>query len=63
MKSFRKLFFNHTLNFNITITEMYPRIPGELVADPFVSAEHILGTIGLQCKSAHSLNKMLNFHL
>ena len=27
---------------------MYPRIPSELVADPFRPAEHTLGTSGLE---------------
>jgi len=36
------------VNFNVvTITEMHPRIPRELVAYTFRSAEHILGTTGL----------------
>ena len=35
--------FNKTSNFKVAITEMYPRIPWELVADPFEPAEHSLG--------------------
>jgi len=34
--------FNQTLNFNLTITEMYPRIPWETVVDTLESAEHIV---------------------
>ena len=35
--------------FKVVITEMYPRIPWELVEDPLGSAEHILGTSDLKC--------------
>jgi len=35
------------VNFKIDITEMYPRIPCKLVADPLGSEEHIMGTNGL----------------
>jgi len=45
-------YFNKTLflslkkktNFKVAITEKYPRIPCELVADPLGSADHTLGT-------------------
>jgi hypothetical protein len=40
--------FNKTSNFKATITEMYPWIPREMVADPLGSAEHTLGTTGLE---------------
>ena len=39
--------FNKTSNFKVAITEMYPWIPWEMVADPLGSAEHTLGTTGL----------------
>ena len=55
--------FNQTLNFNLTITEMYPRIAWEPVVDPLGSAEHILLTSGLQRTSTHFLNKVSTFHL
>jgi len=32
----------------VSITEMYPRIPGKLVVDLLGSAEHNLGTAGLE---------------
>jgi len=35
------------VNFKIDITEMYPRIPWKLVADPLGSEKHIMGTTGL----------------
>jgi len=36
----------------VAITEMYPRIPWELVADPLESAEHTLGTTALVCSTS-----------
>jgi hypothetical protein len=38
---------NNEVNFTIAVTEMYPRIPWELVAYPFGSVQQILGTAGL----------------
>jgi len=35
------------VNFKVAITEMYPWIPWELVADPLGSSEHTLGTTGI----------------
>ena len=35
--------------FRVVITEMYPRITWELVADPLGIAEHILGTANPDC--------------
>jgi len=36
--------FNKKTNFNIAITEKYPQIPWELIADPLGSMDHTLGT-------------------
>jgi len=41
--------FNKTSNSKVTITELYPTIPWELVANPLVSVEHTLGTTDLVC--------------
>jgi hypothetical protein len=38
-----EIILNKTSNFKVTITEMYPQLPWELVADPLGSAEHTLG--------------------
>jgi len=40
--------FNKTSNFKVSITEMCPWIPWEMVADPLLSAEHTMGTTGLE---------------
>jgi hypothetical protein len=40
--------FNKTSNFKVSITEIYPRIPWEMVEDPLGSAEHTMGTTGLE---------------
>jgi len=39
-----EIILNKTSNFKVTITEMYPQLSWELVADPLGSAEHTLGT-------------------
>ena len=39
--------FNLLISDWVAITEMYLRIPWELIADHVVSAEHSLGTTGL----------------
>jgi len=55
IKASSSIIFNKTLflslkkkkkkaNFKVAITEMYPRISWELVADPLGSKEHTLGT-------------------
>jgi len=36
------------VNFKATITEMYPPIPWELIADPEGKAYHFLGTTGTE---------------
>ena len=38
------LYFKNLPNFEVAITEMYPRIPCEPIADPFASAEHLVTT-------------------
>jgi hypothetical protein len=40
----KKHYFFNLKNFKVVITEKYPRIPWELVADPLGSADHTLGT-------------------
>jgi hypothetical protein len=41
------IIFNKILIFKVAITEMYPWIPWELVADPLGSAQHTLETTDL----------------
>jgi hypothetical protein len=41
------MFHKYILLLQVAITEMYPRIPLELVSDPLVFADHTLGTTGL----------------
>ena len=36
------------VNFRATVTEMYPLIPWELIADPLGSADYTLGTTGTE---------------
>jgi len=50
------LFNLKIVNFKSAITEMYPRIPLELVANPMGSAEHTSGTTALECSYAWLLN-------
>ena len=38
------------MNFKVAITEIYPRIPWEMVADRLGSADHTLGTAELDDK-------------
>jgi hypothetical protein len=38
--------FNKKINLKVAIIEMYPRLPWELEANPFGSAEHTVGTTG-----------------
>ena len=48
---FLRTFLQYKVNIKEAITEMYPRIPWEVVADTLESAEHILGTTELpECK-------------
>jgi hypothetical protein len=48
---FNKTLF-HQLNtkvkFKVSMTEMYPRIPWQLLANPLVSAQHTFGTTDIQ---------------
>jgi hypothetical protein len=38
--------FKKKVNFKVAMTELYPQIIWELVADPLGSAEHTLGATG-----------------
>jgi hypothetical protein len=48
------------VNFKVAITEMYPRIPWVLLAEPLVSSEHTLGTPALE--EHYEIKISLNIH-
>jgi hypothetical protein len=54
-----------SVHFKVAITEMYPRMPWQLVADPLGSAEHTLVTSGLdQFRVSESCeNLLLDCHI
>jgi len=46
---------NH-FKFKVSIAQMYPWIPWEMVADPLGSADHTLGTTGADGKVVSPFN-------